>query len=92
MAAVAAATDARNEEIRALLATFMQRMRSVPAAVWSGRAAVRFQDVLERWNAESLHLHRALAQIAETIRHNERLLREVAEAHSRHIGAAGDGI
>ena len=91
MLAAAAATDAHNEEIRAMLQAFIGRMRSVPRSVWSGLAAVRFQDVLDRWNAESLSLHHALARIAETIRHNERVLREVTEAHSQHIDAAGDG-
>lgn len=92
MLAVAAATDARNEEIRGMLQAFVARMRAVPPSVWSGLAAARFQDVLDRWNAESLSLHQALARIAETIRHNERALREVAETHSRHIATAGDGI
>lgn len=92
MLAVAGATDARNEEIRTMLQAFVSRMRAVPASVWSGLAAARFQDVMDRWNTESLRLHHALARIAETIRHNERALREVAETHSHHIGAAGDGI
>lgn len=92
MRAVAAATDARNEEIRGMLQAFVGRMRAVPASVWSGLAAARFQDVLDRWNTESLRLHHALAGIAETIRHNERALHEVAENHSRRIAAAGDGI
>ncbi|BBZ24260.1 WXG100 family type VII secretion target [Mycolicibacter hiberniae] len=92
MRAVAAATDARNEEIRGMLQAFVARMRAVPESVWSGLAAARFQDVVDRWNSESLNLHHALARIAETIRGNERALREVAEAHSHHIAAAGDGI
>lgn len=92
MRAVAAATDSRNEEIRALLAAFIGRMRGVPPAVWSGTAAARFHDVVDRWNTESLRLHRALAGIAETIRHSERLLAEAADAHSQHIATAGDGI
>lgn len=92
MLAVAAATDARNEEIRGMLQAFVGRMRAVPPSVWSGLAAARFQDVLDRWNAESLSLHHALTRIAETIRLNERALREVAEAHSHRIAAAGDGL
>ncbi len=92
MLAVAAATDTRNEEIRAMLQAFVGQMRAVPPSVWSGLAAARFQDVLDRWNCESLKLHHALEGIAETIRHNERALREVAQAHSHHIAAAGDGI
>lgn len=92
MLAVAANTDARNAEIRSMLQSFVARMRAVPPSVWSGMAAARFQDVLDRWNTESLALHHALARIAETIRLNERALREVAETHSRHIATAGDGI
>lgn len=92
MRAVAATTDSRNEEIRALLAAFFARMRSVPPTVWSGSAATRFHDVVDRWNTESLRLHAALAGIAETIRHSQRVLAEAAEAHSAHIAAAGDGI
>lgn len=92
MHAVAAATDTHNEEIHSLLQGFINRMRAVPATVWAGAAAARFHDVVDRWNAESLRLHRALAGIAETIRHSERLLREAAEQHSHRIGAAGDGV
>lgn len=92
MHAVAAATDARNEEIRAMLQAFIGRMRGVPSTVWSGLAAARFQDVVDRWNTESVRLHRALQGIAETIRYNERTLRDAADNHSRGIAAAGDGI
>ncbi|MGV0626192.1 WXG100 family type VII secretion target [Mycolicibacter minnesotensis] len=92
MRVVAAATDTRNEEIRGMLQSFVGRMRAVPPSVWSGLAAARFQDVLDRWNSESLSLHHALARIAETIRQNERALRAVAESHSHHIAVAGDGI
>lgn len=92
MHAVAAATDARNEEIRGMLQAFVARMRAVPPSIWSGLAAARFHEVLDRWNAESLSLHHALARIAETIRLNERALREVAETHSHRIAAAGDRI
>lgn len=92
MHAVAAATDARNEEIRGMLQAFVARMRAVPPSIWSGLAAARFHEVLDRWNAESLSLNHALARIAETIRLNERALREVAETHSHRIAAAGDRI
>ena len=92
MLAVAANTDARNAEIRSMLQAFVARMRAVPPSVWSGMAAARFQDVVDRWNTESLRLHHALARIAETIRLNERALREVAETHSHHIAVAGDAI
>lgn len=92
MRAVAAATDARNEDIRGMLQSFVARMRAVPPSVWSGMAAARFQDVLDRWNTESLRLHHSLARIAETIRHNERALREAAENHSQHIRTAADHI
>lgn len=92
MRAAAAATDIRNEEIRALLQAFIGRMRDVPPGVWAGAAAARFQEVVDRWNTESMKLHRALQGIAETIRCNERALREAADNHSGHIAAAGDGI
>ncbi|CAJ1502781.1 WXG100 family type VII secretion target [[Mycobacterium] kokjensenii] len=92
MLTVAATTDTRNEEIRGMLQAFVDRMRAVPPSVWSGLAAARFQDVLDRWNTESLRLHHALARIAETIRHNERALREAAEVHSHHVAAVGSGI
>lgn len=90
MRAVATAIETRNDEIWAMLQAFMRRMRGVPPAVWTGAAAARFQEVLERWNTESVRLHHALGGIAETIRSNERALRAAAESHSRHIGAAGD--
>lgn len=92
MHTVAAATDTRNDEIHALLQGFIGRMRAVPPAVWAGTAAARFHDVVDRWNTESLRLHRALADIAETIRHNERALRGAAEQHGHRIAATGDGI
>jgi WXG100 family type VII secretion target len=87
MASVAGKTDARNEEIRAMLASFIGRMNSVPPSVWGGDAAARFRDVVERWNAESLKLHAALQRISETIRDNERVLRAATDSHSQHIGS-----
>ena len=74
MISVAAKTDTRNEELRAMLQAFIGRMSSVPPSVWGGVAAARFRDIVERWNAESLRLHTSLARIAETIRDNERVM------------------
>ena len=92
MAAVAGKTDARNEEIRAMLQAFIGRMTSVPPSVWGGVAATRFRDVVDRWNAESVKLHAALQRIAETIRANEHTLREATETHSHQIGAVGTNL
>ena len=92
MRAVAAATDGRNEELRTLLAGFIARMQAVPPTVWSGPAAARFQEVVDRWNGESQRLHRALADIAATVRGSERTLREAAAEHARHIAATADWI
>jgi WXG100 family type VII secretion target len=92
MAAVAGQTDARNEEIRAMLQAFMGRMTSVPPSVWGGVAATRFRDVVDRWNAESVKLHAALQRIAETIRINQQTLREATEAHSQQIGTVGTNL
>jgi WXG100 family type VII secretion target len=89
MTAVAAKIDTRNEEIRAMLQSFIGRMTSVPPSVWGGVAATRFRTVVDRWNDESMKLHLALQQIAETIRANERTLREAAESHAHRIGAVG---
>ena len=89
MAAVATTIDTRNDEMRALLKTFMGRVACVPAEVWGGAAALRFREVIERWDAESLKLYASLQRIAETIRMNERTLREVADAHSHSITATG---
>ena len=47
---------------------------------------------MDRWNAESTKLHVALQGIAETMRFNERALREAAESHSHQIGAVGTNI
>lgn len=85
MVSVAGRTDARNEEIRAMLQSFIARMGSVPPSVWGGVAAARFRDVVERWNAESLKLHAALQRISETIRDNERILRDAADSHSQRL-------
>lgn len=92
MTAVAGKTDARNEEIRAMLQSFIGRMNSVPQSVWGGVAATRFRDVVERWNAESLKLHAALQRIAETIRLNQQTLREATDHHSHQIGAVADHL
>lgn len=92
MAAVANKTDTRNEEIRAMLQSFIGRMSAVPPSVWGGVAATRFRDVVERWNSESLRLHASLQRIAETIRLNEQTLREATESHSRRIGAVANHL
>ena len=88
MTAVAGRIDTRNEEVRAMLGAFMGQMTSVPPSVWGGVAAVRFRDVVERWNAESMRLHTALARIAETMRLNEHALRDAADTHSQAIASA----
>jgi WXG100 family type VII secretion target len=92
MRSVAVTIDARNEEIRATLQSFIGRMSGVPPSVWGGMAASRFRDVVHRWNAESMKLHHALHSIAETIRHNEVALRDAADNHARHIGAAAGNL
>ena len=92
MTAVAGKTDSRNEEIRAMLQSFIGRMNSVPPSVWGGVAAVRFRDVVERWDTESMKLHAALQRIAETIRVNERTLREAGESHSHQISSAATNL
>jgi len=89
---VAAKTDARNDEIRAMLQSFIGRMTGVPPSVWGGNAATTFRGVVDRWNAEAMKLHQALQGIAETIRFNERTLREAGEAHSHQIGALGANL
>lgn len=88
MRSVAAATDSRNEEIRSLLNGFISRMDAVPPSVWGGPAAARFKEVVQRWNTESTKLSNALAGIAETIRHNERELRDAAQSHAQRISDA----
>jgi len=92
MTAVANKTDGRNEEIRAMLQSFIGRMSGVPPSVWGGVAAARFRDVVERWNTESMKLHAALQRIAETIRFNERTLREASESHSHQIGSVATNL
>jgi WXG100 family type VII secretion target len=87
MQAVATTTDARSAEIRAVLHAFIGRMTAVPPSVWSGAAAVRFKDVVDRWNSESTRLCHALDTIAETIRYNERILHEAADQHAQQIAA-----
>ncbi len=92
MRSVANTTDARNDEIRALLQAFIARVSGVPPSVWSGPAAGRFKEVVERWNAESVRLYHVLEAIAEMIRHNEAVLREAGETHARQIAAAGGSL
>ena len=92
MTSVAGRTDARNEEIRAMLSAFIGRMSTVPPSVWGGAAAARFREVVDRWNAESLNLHAALTRIAETIRLNQQTLREAGDAHSHQIGAVANHL
>lgn len=85
MRAVAASTADRTEELRSLLGGFISRMNAVPQSVWGGMAAMRFRDVVERWNAESARLCQSLSDIADTIRQNEGDLRAAADLHARHI-------
>ncbi|OIN79748.1 WXG100 family type VII secretion target [Mycobacterium malmoense] len=92
MRSVAGTTDARNEEIRAMLQAFIGRMSGVPPAVWGGLAAVRFKDVVDRWSAESLRLYNILHTIADTIRHNEATLREAGQNHAQRVAAAGGNL
>ncbi|MBX7432182.1 WXG100 family type VII secretion target [Mycobacterium sp. Y57] len=87
MLSVAGRTDARNDEIRGMLQSFIGAMTSVPPSVWGGVAAARFREVVERWNGESLRLHTALQRISDTIRDNERVLRTAADTHSQRIDA-----
>jgi WXG100 family type VII secretion target len=92
MVSVAGRTEARNDEIRALLQSFIARMGSVPSSVWGGVAAARFREVVERWNVESLKLNAALQHIAETIRANEHILREVTDSHSQRIASVAANL
>jgi WXG100 family type VII secretion target len=92
MRAVAATTDARNDEIRAMLQAFIGRMNTVPRSVWGGLAAARFKDVVDRWNAESTRLYHVLHTIAETIRHNEAALLEAGDSHAHRIAAVGGNL
>jgi WXG100 family type VII secretion target len=92
MVSVAGKTDARNDEIRAMLSSFIGRMSSVPPSVWGGAAAARFRDVVERWNTESVKLHATLQRISETIRDNERFLRQATESHSQRIGSVATNL
>ncbi|WP_156298523.1 WXG100 family type VII secretion target [Mycobacterium paragordonae] len=92
MRSVAATTDVRNDEIRAMLQAFIGRMSAVPPSVWGGLAAARFRDVVDRWNAESTRLHHVLHDIAETIRHNELVLREAGQSHADRIAASAGNL
>ncbi|OBK29946.1 type VII secretion protein EsxU [Mycobacterium asiaticum] len=92
MRAVAATTDARNEEIRTMLHAFVGRVSSVPPSVWGGLAAARFKDVLDRWNVESARLYHVLGTIADTIRCNEAALREAGQSHAQRIAASGGNL
>jgi WXG100 family type VII secretion target len=89
---VAGQIDTGNDEIRAMLQSFIGRMTSVPPSVWGGNAATAFRGVVDRWNAESVKLNQALHGIAETIRINELSLREAGESHSRQIGAVAGNL
>lgn len=92
MTAVAGTIDARNEDIRAMLQSFIGRMSDVPPTVWGGVAAVRFREVVDHWNAESLTLHTALTRIAETMRANQHTLGSAADAHSQQITAVASAL
>ena len=92
MRSVARVIETRNEEIRTTLQAFIGRISSVPPSVWGGAAAARFKDVVQRWNAESMKLHHALHNIAETIRCNEVALREAADNHAHRIGTAAGNL
>ncbi len=89
MRSVAATTDARNDELRSMLQAFIGRMSGVPPSVWGGPAAARFQEVVSRWNAESMRLYGVLHAIADTIRHNAAVLQEAGHHHAHRIAASG---
>ncbi len=89
MRSVAATTDARNDEIRAMLQAFIGRMSGVPPSVWGGPAATRFKEVVDRWNAESMRLYGVLHTIADTIRHNAAVLQEAGHHHAHRVAASG---
>jgi len=92
MSTVAAKVDGGNEEIRSMLAGFIGQMTAIPPTVWGGTAAVRFQDVVDRWNTESMRLHAALGRIAETVRLNASTLQEAGEQHGRHIATVAHAL
>lgn len=92
MTSVAGRIDVLNDDVRAMLQSFIGMVSSVPPSVWGGVAAARFRDVVDRWNSESLTLHTTLGRIAETIRTNERTLRAAADTHAQRLGVVGDGI
>jgi WXG100 family type VII secretion target len=92
MRAAAQATDTRSAEIRTLLQSCIGRLAAVPPSVWGGAAAVRFKDVVDRWNAESVKLCHSLDSIAATIRHNEQTLRDAGQQHAQQIAAASAEI
>ncbi|MCA4724896.1 WXG100 family type VII secretion target [Mycolicibacterium fortuitum] len=92
MTSVAGRIDVLNDDVRAMLQSFIGKMSSVPPSVWGGVAAARFRDVVDRWNSESLTLHTSLGRIADSIRINERTLRSAADNHAQRLGAVGDGI
>ena len=72
MTAVAGKPDVRNEEIRAMLQSFIDRMGSVAPSGWGGVA-------------RSMKLQAALQRIAETIRYSEPC--EAGESHSHQISS-----
>jgi WXG100 family type VII secretion target len=89
---VAAKIDGRNGEIQAMLQGFIGRMTNVPPSVWGGNAATAFKGVVDRWHVESVKLQKALQGISETIRANERVLREAGESHSQQLGAIAQNL
>ena len=89
---VAGKIDLRNDEIRSLLQGFIGRMTSVPQSVWGGNAATAFKGVVDRWNTESVKLQQALQGISDTIRANERVLRDAGDTHSAQIGAVATNL
>lgn len=92
MRSVAGTTDARNDEIRAMLHAFIGRMSAVPPSAWGGLAATRFKNVIDRWNAESVRLYHALHAIADTIRQNAATLQDAGQSHADRIAGAGANL
>ena len=80
---VAAATDERSAEIRAMLGGFIARVGAVPGigVERSGRGAVPRRRRPGGMRSRPETVLRALDDIAATIRTNERLLHEAALAH-----------
>ncbi|SDJ43142.1 WXG100 family type VII secretion target [Frankineae bacterium MT45] len=91
MAQAASRVTDVNHTISTELRTLFSSVEAVQAH-WSGQAAASFQQLMARWNEDSLKLNQALAGISEQIAQSGKAYHASDEANTSAIRSAGSGL